>query len=125
MSRKSDKDMLNPSILFAVLGRCVDVLMILQVFPCSEVWHLLLNEEREVPSGSAVAMFRIFSLNEVLVVPTPQQKAWSRIGDWEGNTFRISGDSIYLKRKNPSDIMFSHSTNLDPCSVVSFTQGVL
>ena len=71
MSGKSDKDMLNPSILFAVLGRCVDVLMILKVFPCSEVWHLLLNEEREVPSGRAVVTFRIFSLSEVLVIPTP------------------------------------------------------
>ena len=51
--------MLTPSILFAVLGRCVDVLMILKAFPCSEVWHLLLNEEREVPSGRAVVTFRI------------------------------------------------------------------
>lgn len=81
MSRKSDKDMLNPSILFAVLGRCVDLLMILKAFPCSEVWHLLLNEEREVPSGSAIVTFREFSLDEVLVVPTPYIKACSRITD--------------------------------------------
>lgn len=81
MSRKSDKDMLNPSILFAVLGRCVDVLMILKACPCSEVWHLLLNEEREVPSGRAVVMFRAFSLMKA--IPTPYIKACSRIRDWE------------------------------------------